>query len=309
MSGDFTFASRDGAQIHVYGWLPAAAPKATVQIAHGMAEHGARYQALAATLNDLGYAVYANDHRGHGRSIAKPDGLGHMGDDGFVRAIDDVHLLCEQIATRHQGVPHILMGHSMGSFMVQKHLWAHPDSVHAAILSSSSGAPPPIAAAGRVIARLERWRQGASGKSTIIDVLSFRDYNKKFSPNRTDFDWLSRDHGEVDLYVADPLCGFPVSNASWISLLDALPALTQPSNLAHIRRELPIYLFSGTSDPVGEMGNGLMRLVHAYHDAGLTNVAVKLYPGGRHEMLHETNRESVTQDLVSWLEAAFDELS
>ncbi len=300
---DFTFTSRrDGTEIHVHRWLPDGAPRALVQIAHGMGEHARRYASLAEALTGRGYAVYANDHRGHGRSILPGHEPGHMGDgDAFHDAVADVVTLAQQLRDQHDA-PLALMGHSMGSFMVQATLSDHPGLVDAAILSATNGRPPPIAAAGRVIARIERRLRGKAGKSPIIDALSFKDFNRKFKPNRTDFDWISRDQAEVDAYIADPLCGFIASNQSWISMLDALPELTSAARLSRIPRSLPIYIFSGTSDAVGEMGAGVMRLVHAYADAGLQRVTVKLYPGGRHEMLHETNRDEVIADLIRWLD-------
>jgi alpha-beta hydrolase superfamily lysophospholipase len=306
----FTFTSSDQADIFVHVWLPDGEPKAALQIAHGMGEHAARYAGVAAAFNSLGYAVYANDHRGHGRSIRPGDEPGHMGDDdAFGRAVGDVLSLSERIAERHPDRLRFVMGHSMGSFMVQRMLSEHPDHIDAAVLSATNGKPPPIAALGRVVARIERYRLGKTGKSPVIDALSFKDFNRKFRPNRTEFDWLSRDQSEVDKYIDDPLCGFIASIQSWIDLLDTLGALSEPAALARIAKATPIYVFSGTSDAVGDMGAGVMRLVHAYDDAGLRDVTVKLYPGGRHEMLHETNKDEVVADLCAWVEATYQRLS
>jgi alpha-beta hydrolase superfamily lysophospholipase len=305
----FTFTSDDGTEIYVHVWQPEGDTKAVVQLAHGMGEHAGRFSGLAENLVKHGYAVYANDHRGHGLSIRSGEEPGHMGEDNvFERAIDDVRTLSGKIAEKHKGVPRFLLGHSMGSFMVQRMLIQHSDCMDAAILSATNGKPPAIAAVGRLVARVERFRIGKTGKSPVINALSFKEFNSKFKPNRTEFDWLSRDEAQVDAYIDDPLCGFIVGAQSWIDMLDHLGSLTEPPSLAQIPKDIPIYILAGTSDAVGDMGAGVMRLVHAYGDAGLRNVEVKLYPGGRHEMLHETNRDEVVDDLIVWLEQTYASL-
>jgi alpha-beta hydrolase superfamily lysophospholipase len=304
-SDTFTLDSDDGAVIFVRRWLPEEAPRAVLQLVHGMAEHSARYAGLAAYFCERGYAVYAHDHRGHGRSV--PDGGDHgdMGvDDTFERAVGDVHRVSLRIAEEQSGLPRILCGHSMGSFMLQRVLAEYPDDAVGFALSASNGKPPAIANAGRGVARLERARLGADGKSAVLKALSFDDFNKKFKPNRTDFDWLSRDDAEVDAYITDPWCGFSVTTQAWIDFLDALQGLTDDEQLARIPKEKSIYLFAGDQDPVGDMGKGVRRLADAYRAAWLTDVELKLYPGARHETLHETNKEEVGADLHAWCERA-----
>ncbi len=279
IESSFSFETSDGPRLHVYSWLPDGAPKAVVQIAHGMAEHAARYGELAGHLVDRGFAVYAHDHRGHGRTVAEGEEHGHFDDhDGWSKLVDDLHRLNRHIAAEHEQLPIVLFGHSMGSFMVQQLLFEHPSDASAAVLSASNGRPPPIATLGKLIARLERWRLGKRGKSKIINAMSFGDFNKKFAPTRTDFDWLSRDQAEVDKYVADPWCGFMCSNQSWVDMLDALSRLTSTESLARIPKDLPIYLFAGDQDAVGDMGRGVKRLADAYRGAWLQQVTVKLYP-------------------------------
>jgi alpha-beta hydrolase superfamily lysophospholipase len=290
-TSSFTFTAPDGHPIEARAWLPEGEPSVAVQIVHGMAEHAARYERLATALVAQGWAVYAHDHRGHGGSVLAGEDPGHMGQDGFSHAVQVVILLNRRMAEAHPGASRVLLGHSMGSFMVQRLLYTLPGAMDAAILSASNGKPPPIANLGRVVARLERKRLGPRGKSALLDALSFRDFNRKFRPNRTDFDWLSRHEEEVDRYVADPLSGFLVTTQTWVDLLDALGELTLPANLARIPKSLPIYVFAGTRDAVGDMGRGVASLAEAYRRAGLRDVELKLYSGGRHEMLHETNAE------------------
>jgi alpha-beta hydrolase superfamily lysophospholipase len=170
----------------------------------------------------------------------------------------------------------------------------------AAALSASNGKPPPIAALGKVVARLERLRLGKRSPSPILQKLTFEDYNKAFAPTRTEFDWLSRDPAEVDKYVADPLLGFPVTTQVWIDMLAGLDRIAKPSNVAKVPKGMPIYLFAGDRDPVGNFGKGMKNLYDAYKRAAVFDVRLKLYREGRHEMLNEINRDEVTADFIAW---------
>ncbi|HMN71683.1 MAG TPA: alpha/beta hydrolase [Rhodoblastus sp.] len=291
--------AEDGAQIHVYRWLPESAPRAVFQIVHGLAEHAARYGRLAEALTARGFAVYADDHRGHGRTAAAGE-LGFFAErDGWRKSVGDLWSLNRRIAADHPGLPIILLGHSMGSFMAQDFVADHSDAIAGLVLSGSNGPPPAIAGVGRMIARIERLRLGARGKSALLQAMMFGEFNKRFKPARTEFDWLSRDPAEVDAYVADPLCGFEFSNQLAVDLLDALGGLLKPERLARIRKDLPVYIFSGSDDPVGA---SLPALAAAYRSAGLKNVEMRVYSGARHETLNETNRDEVTADLVRWSE-------
>jgi alpha-beta hydrolase superfamily lysophospholipase len=297
----FLLKADDGPEIHVYRWLPDGAPHAAVQVAHGLAEHAGRYARLAEALTGAGYAVYANDHRGHGRTATTPDDLGFFAErDGWNKCIGDLWTLNRRIASDLPGVKIVLLGHSMGSFMSQRFIAEHGAALAGCVLSGSNGPPPSIAGVGRAIARIESWRLGPRGKSPLLAQMFFGAFNKKFAPNRTDYDWLSRDNAEVNRYIADPLCGFPFTTRLGIDLLDALGGLTAPETVARIPKDLPVYIFSGARDPVGDNINGL---IDAYRRGGLARLAVKIYPDGRHEMLNETNRAEVTADLLAWLDA------
>jgi alpha-beta hydrolase superfamily lysophospholipase len=300
----FRFKVEDQKELFVYRWLPdeGAPRKAIVHIAHGMAEHAGRYARVAEALVAAGYAVYANDHRGHGNTAASGE-LGWMGAGGFRRAVQDLEQLLVFEKAESPGVPAVLFGHSMGSFLTQAFLIESGASVRAAILSGSGGKPSPIASAGRLVARLERWRLGPKGQSGLLGGLSFDAFNKGFAPNRTAFDWLSRDEAEVDKYIADPLCGFAVSTQLWVDFLDALADISRPEQQARVPHDLPIYVFAGALDPVGEKTKSLDQLLGAYGRAGVRDVTHKFYPSGRHEMVNEINRDEVTRDLVAWLDA------
>jgi alpha-beta hydrolase superfamily lysophospholipase len=295
----FLIDRQDGTTIQAYRWAPDGPTRAAVQIAHGLVEHAGRYERLAGALTQAGYVVYASDHRGHGPNAAPPD-RGHFADaGGWRKCLDDLWTVNRRIAADEPDAGIVFLGHSMGSLLGQQFIAEHGDAFAGAVLSGSSGAPPPILPLGRLLARFERWRLGRRGHSAILRQLIFGDFNKPFRPARTDFDWLSRDAAEVDKYIADPLCGFPFSAQLVIDLFDALNPLAGAAMTKRIAKALPIYIFSGARDPVAA---NLEELGARYRAAGL-DVTMKIYPDARHEMLNETNRDEVTADLIAWLAA------
>jgi alpha-beta hydrolase superfamily lysophospholipase len=299
LGGEFTFRADDGQNLLARRWLPGGRPRAVVQIAHGLTEHSARYARLAAALNAAGYAVYASDHRGHGPNAAAAD-LGHFADEGgWDKVVGDLWTFNRLIAAEQPGTPIIFLGHSLGSFLGRGFIAEHSDALAGAALSGSNGKPPAIATLGRLIAREERLRLGKRGKSQVLFQMWFGDFNKPFKPVRTAFDWLSRDEKEVDAFVSDPRCGFPFTTQLAIDVLDALPHVTSRQSLAPIRKDMPIYIFSGERDPVGANIDGLIGDLEA---AGFTTLTTRIYPGARHETLNETNRDEVTHDLIAWLD-------
>lgn len=297
---------RDGASVYVYRWLPdeGVALRGVVQVSHGMAEHAARYAPLAERLTRAGFAVYAHDHRGHGRTAGDASRRGFFAEQNGWRAVlDDLYAVGARAAGEHPSLPRVLFAHSMGAFIAQQALFEHgADYVGAVISGSSSGVSNPLAPIGRMIARLERWRLGPRAASALLTKLSFGEFNRAFKPARTEYDWLSRDAAEVDRYIADPWCGFEVSTQLWIDLLDALPGLADANNLARIPKALPVYVLAGSADPVNGNLKGLHMLVRDWNAAGLRDITWKVYDGGRHEMLNETNRAEVLDDLERWLD-------
>ncbi len=215
----------------------------------------------------------------------------------------DLASLNQHIAHQAPGLPIILLGHSMGSYIAQAYLLHHSASLNGAILSGSNFQPVALYRAAELIARIERARQGLRGRSALIDFLSFGSFNKAFKPNRTAFDWLSRDPVEVDKYINDPLCGFRCTNQLWVDLLGGLQQISKASNLAQIDPGLPILVIGGECDPVSE-GKRLKSLAHALREAGCQNLQLTLYPQARHEVFNETNRDVVTADVLTWLDQA-----
>ncbi len=297
----FKLEAPDGVSILVHRWLPDTPPKAVVQIAHGLAEHGARYGRVAEAMCAAGYAVYADDHRGHGLTAKTPADLGFFaGRDGWSACLGDLKRLREKIEAEHAGLPLVLMGHSLGSFMVQQLIGEHGAGLAGAVLSGTNGKPPAIAAIGALLARFERLRVGARGHSAILNAMLFGAFNKPFAPARTAYDWLSRDPVEVDKYIADPLCGFPSTVQLYIDLLGGVSEASKASCQAGIPKTLPLYIFNGSRDPVA---SNVGQLLAAYREAGLRNVTHRVYPEARHECLNEINREEVTRDLIAWLDS------
>lgn len=297
---EFSLAADDGVRLFGRRWLPDAPPRGVVQIAHGLAEHSGRYARFAAALNAAGYAAYASDHRGHGPACPAAD-LGHFADQGgWAKAVGDLWTVNRLIAADCPSLPIVLYGHSMGSFLGRSFVAEHSDALAGAAFSGSNGRPPPIAGLGRLVARVERLRLGPRGKSALLNKMIFADFNKPFKPARTGLDWLSRDAAEVDAYIADPLCGLPFSTGLAVDLLDALATLAKPESLAPIRKDLPIYVFSGEKDPVGV---NIGELIDALKAAGFSGLTTRIYANARHEPLNETNRDEVTRDFLAWLEA------
>ena len=299
----FTFTASDGAALAAYKWEPPTTPRAIIHIAHGLAEHAGRYARTAKALNSYGYAVYANDMRGQGQTVKSQDELGFLAEeDGWNRVVLDVAELLAAEAQEQSGVPLILLGHSLGSYLAQQLIYEHPDLLTAAILSAPNGKPSLFAQAGRAIARAERLRLGQRGRSQFINSLTFGKFNEAFAPVATPFDWLSRDAAEVKLYFNDGRCGFLSTTQLWVDFLDGISELANPAHKRLIRPTLPLYIVAGSLDPVCEQGQGAERLAQEYQTAGLTNVTCKLYPEGRHEMLNEINRHEVVTDLTQWLD-------
>jgi alpha-beta hydrolase superfamily lysophospholipase len=286
----------------VHRWDSVPQPRASVHVLHGMAEHGARYERFARALNAAGFNVWAHDHRGHGANTAS--GLpGHFADaNGWRAVLDDVQAVSMEMHCTFRGGPLVLFAHSMGSFMAQA-LMARPDVVYRGIaLSGTNGPPGALEAATRAIARLQRQALGARAPGTWLKEIVFGRYNRRFAPNRTGFDWLSRDTAEVDTYREDPRCGFALTTQAWVDFLEGKATLASPSQLQRVPRALPIHVIAGTGDPVGEETKGVERLLGAWAAAGLSRVTHTFYEGARHELLNETNRDEVTRDVIAWID-------
>ena len=300
----FDLPTDDGLTLFVYRWMPENVPlRAVVQIAHGMAEHAARYERFAAALCRAGIGVYANDHRGHGRTAGGPENIGYFADaDGWNKVVADMGQLCAAIGRENPGVPIFLFGHSMGSFLSRTFISRRGNEIRGAILSGTGGDPGLLGKIGLFIARALCFIKGAKSPSPLLNALSFGGFNKPFRPNRTEFDWLSRDAAEVDKYVADPLCGAVFTAGFFVDLIGGINEIHTPDTFTRTPGDLPILLFSGARDPVSADGKGVREVFDAYQKAGAVDIQMTLYEDGRHEMLNETNRDEVTENIIQWIQ-------
>ncbi|MGI6433348.1 MAG: lysophospholipase [Sphaerochaetaceae bacterium] len=277
--------------------------QAVVHIFHGMAEHSGRYDQFATYLNSLGFAVYAQDHRGHGLS-ADETSLGFFAPrKGWKRVMEDGYELSLFIAQEHPQCNLFLFGHSMGSFLVRSLIPLRHGLYTAAILSGTGGSQKAIGAAGKLLAGIRSFFLGKRHKDGLLDKLSFGSFNAPFAPNRTPFDWLSRDEALVDAYIADPLCGFICSSQFFVDLLNGIKMANNKRLAKKIPNKLALLLISGANDPVGKFGKGVQEVLRLYQKAGLEDVSMNLLKGARHEVLNETNREEVFVSIGQWLVA------
>ena len=293
----------DGHRIPIRLWVPQnrPAPSATLQVLHGLGEHSGRYHRFAGHCCERGLAVVAHDHRGHGVTCA-PSMLGHFADRrGWDKVVTDAIEVQKFAAQQWPRKPLALFGHSMGSFIAQNVAAREPRKPHALVLSASTFGPRVQLRLGRALARLIILRSGGRAKSALLNRLGLGNLNRRFAPNRTEFDWLSRDEAEVDRYIADPLCGFAPSNRLWHDLLGGMIEVRSLRVLRRIPAKLPVLVTGGRSDPLGGR-RGQERLAQAMRTTGHTDVDLTLYPGGRHEMLNEINRDEFERDVLEWLE-------
>lgn len=300
---DFYFQSSTGrTSIHALKCVPDGKPRAVVQIAHGIAEHIDRYRPFMEFLADNGFVTAGNDHLGHGKSIRVPKEQGFFAEkDGWWRVVDDMDKLHGIMSKEYPELPYVLFGHSMGSFLTRTYLIKHPDRYDAVILSGTGHQSPALVLGGNAAASVMAKLNGAMGDGAKLDSLAFGTYLSKIENPRTKFDWLSRDTEQVDKYIADPLCGFVGKIGLYRDMMQGIKFITSEKNIAQMNKEKPVYFMSGDSDPVGDYGKGVERAYKAFCNAGLHDVFMRLYPGGRHEMLNETNKEQVYQDILNWL--------
>ena len=307
MRQDFFYPSADGeTRIHALEWLPEGRPAATLQLCHGMAEYIARYDEFASFLAENGFYVTGNDHLGHGQSVTSPDRLGYFNDPrGNECVIADIHALRQRTFTGYPGVPHFMLGHSMGSFLLRQYIELYGEGLSGAIVMGTGSQPPAVLSAGKAICRTAARFHGWTYRSGLMNSMAFGSYNKKFEPARTPSDWLSRNTASVDAYEADPLCGFMFTVNGYYHMFRGIEFAQKAENIAKIPRSLPLLLVSGAEDPVGGFGAGVQPVYEAYRAAGITDVQLKLYPADRHEILNELDRDKVFADLLDWMRGRF----
>ncbi|WP_102337598.1 alpha/beta fold hydrolase [Collinsella provencensis] len=312
-----TYPSRDGrSTVRALLWEPATvvagseAPRGLIQLVHGMAEHVERYAPFAAYLCEQGFAVCANDHVGHGKTVSSADELGHMpleaGEDVLIA---DVHtlrkaaleVLAKQADMRPSNIPYIIFGHSMGSFIARVYITRHALGVRAAVLCGTGQQPRALTQAGKTLTRLFARTRGEHHVSTLVDGLGAGAYGKQIEDAQTEVDWISTDPEVVAEYQRDPLCGQPFTVGAYHTLLSLVSDATDVRLARGIPHGLPLLFIAGSDDPVGECGAGVDRAVEMYRKAGIERVDEKLYDGARHEILNEPIRDEVYADVNTWL--------
>lgn len=304
---EYTYKSVSGiADIYAKCYAPEnpAEVKGVMQIAHGMAEYGKRYETFARYLNTRGYAVFINDHLGHGKSVAKEEDLGYFGEkDGPATLVEDAKNLTEIAKSEYPDVPFVLFGHSMGSFIARSYASFYPEELDALVLCGTAG-PNPAAAAGAFLANLIAKTKDSHYRSPFIDNLAFGSYNKRYKPNRTKFDWLTRDYVIVDAYVDDPLCGFLFTATGYRDMFNLLQYVSSENWYEKMPKDLPVFFIAGTNDPVGAYGKGVKTVADSLAHHGNPQVGFKLYRDCRHELLNEMNRLDVFADIADWCDNA-----
>ncbi|MGH4052395.1 MAG: lysophospholipase [Clostridium sp.] len=305
ISQNFIFKGKGNLEIFTYKWLPNEHEevKGVVQIAHGMAETAARYENFASTLTKDGFIVYANDHRGHGKTVGQVERLGDLGEDSFNSMVEDMHSLNKIIKEENPNLPVFLFGHSMGSFLSQRYVCLYSGELNGAIITGTCGARGIILDIGLLIVKTEIKKVGRNGRSDKLGKLIFGGYDRAFKPCRTAYDWLSSDNKEVDKYINDPFCGSSFTAGFFCDFLSGLKSAENDTEIKNISIDLPIYIFAGDKDPVGKNGKGVLKLVKTYRKHGIKDLVYKFYKGGRHEMLNEINKEEVIEDVIKWLNA------
>lgn len=302
------YESFDGETIFYYKW-PANKKKSLkgiIQISHGVGEHAGRYQSVAKLFQKKGYEVYAHDHRIHGLSAKSHDHLGfYDGDDYFSDAILDMRKLTEIILKEHPNKKVILFGHSMGSLLSREYVTLFRDDIEALILSGTANFMKGLGTFGLISTKIFSKLNGKHRSNEILKSLFFNQFNKKFKPNRTKVDWISSDKQQVDIFQADPLRIEDFSLSVFSGILKGSKRINKLPMFKNTPKELPIYIFSGDKDPVGEMGRGVKKVAINYKKVGIKDLTLKLYKGGRHEMLNEINKSEVEQDLLNWLNKRF----
>lgn len=300
---EFTFDSRDGeTKLHAVRWVPEGKALCILQIVHGMAEYIERYEELAQFLGEKGILVTGDDHLGHGKSVPEDGIYGYFCEqDPATVVVRDVHRLKKMTQEDYPGVPYVILGHSMGSFILRNYLFRYGTGIEGAIICGTGSKPQALVKMSQAIAAVQGVFLGGAHVAKLIDKLAFGAYNKRITDPKTTFDWLCRDEKIVDAYMKDDLCGFTFTVNGFKTLFQLLNRLNQKDNLAKMPKELPVHFISGDMDPVGDYGEGVKKAYEDFVQTGMERVSIKLYPGGRHELLNETNKMQVYGEIYTWI--------
>ena len=297
----------DGNVNFIHSWVPETEPKAVVLLSHGMAEHGARYDRFGNILTENGYALYCEDHRGHGKTarLAKENGTGDFGyladRKGFFRVVDDIHEEALMLKAKYPGKKIFIFGHSFGSFVTQCFIEKYGNDIDGAVICGTAGPRKAMVGCAKVVGNVVKFFTGKRHYSKFMDGLAFGSYNAKLKPARTNFDWLSRDESQVDKYIADDWCGFLCTIGFFCDMFSGLSFIHKNKNMKMVPQNLPVFFIDGTGDPVGDYSKTVVNLSEIYKANGVKDVSIKLYEDARHELLNEINKEEVEADVLSFI--------
>ena len=292
MESTFSFKSSTGFDVFAKKWInnDFKEHKGIIQLVHGMQEHIGRYNDFANFLANNGYIVVGHDHLGHGNTAKCEDDFGYFADNnGWDRLVEDVHILQNKVHNEYPNLPYIVMGHSMGSLIVRTYITKYDDNLTGVIIS------------GKLLIKIISTFKGKRYKSKLIEHLVTGSFNKKFEPNRTPSDWICSDENEVNKFIEDEKCGKMFSVQAYYDLLSGTQYLSKQKNVNKTVK-VPILIFSGDEDPVGQNGKGVLRVYKMLKKDGTRNVYLRLFKNARHELLNEVNKLEVYNFILDWLD-------
>ncbi len=301
---NFEFCGYNGQKLHAAVWLPEQEPKCVLQIAHGMTEHIGRYAATAQELTGHGIAVAGFDLRGHGKNPGDAD-IASFGEGGWEASIEDMHIFFGVLANRFPGLPHIMLGFSLGSFLLREYLGRYPENTAGAVIMGTGYQPGAVLGVMMSVVKGQIKKSGFDGTTDLVRQLSFGNYNRKFKPNRTIADWLCSDNAQLDAYLSDTLCRKSISSGLFWQLLGSMKLTGNKDAYRGWNKEMPVLLLSGRDDPVGDSGKGVMAVKQHMEKAGIRSVTMHLFAGARHDLLHEESVSAASdavKAIVGWTE-------
>jgi alpha-beta hydrolase superfamily lysophospholipase len=302
MKKEFYFPSKDGiTQIHALEWIPEGAPKAILQIAHGMVEHIERYHDFATYLASQGIYVTGHSHLGHGKSMISKEKMGYFASpNGNECVIGDIHELRKITQEKYPEVPYFLLGHSMGSFLTRQYLGMHAEGLSGAIIMGTGEQPDAILSAGKLVCKVIAAFKGWEHRSKFVNSLVIGGFEKEMGKG-----WLSKNEENVKNYAADPLSGFVFTLNAFYHMFDGMSKMNASEKNGNFPKELPMFFVAGSEDPVGNHGKGVETVYQRYLEKGAKNTNIKLYADDRHEILNELDRETVYEDILNWILKSF----
>ena len=303
---DFHFLSKDAkTKMHGVRWLPDdGAVNGVIQLVHGMQEYIGRYEELAEFLTGQGFLVVGHDHLGHGQSVRDKNHLGYFCKPRPSEVlVEDMHQVTAMTRRSYPGLPYFIFGHSMGSYLLRKYLTVYSADVDGAILCGTGSVPDLYCYAGIALCALIAMFRGWHYRSSLVRKIAFGKPYAKFCMDGTvpEKSWLCNDAERVKKYYSDPQCTFDFTLNGFYGLFSTVSYDNQEKYIRQVRTDLPIFLISGSEDPVGDAGVGVKRVYRQYKKAGLRDVTMKLYEGDRHELINEPDRANVFADLWEWV--------